>query len=74
MEKLEGDGWVFVHAGGTVVERELQPGEELHVDTGCVVALQDTVGFDIQRVGGIKTALFGGEGVWFARLTGPGNS
>ncbi|MFZ0429043.1 MAG: TIGR00266 family protein [Acidobacteriota bacterium] len=72
MEKLEGDGWVFVHAGGTVVERELQPGEELHVDTGCVVALQDTVGFDIERVGGIKTALFGGEGVWFARLTGPG--
>ncbi|MEJ2079878.1 MAG: TIGR00266 family protein [Acidobacteriota bacterium] len=72
MEKLEGDGWVFVHAGGTVVERELQPGEELHVDTGCIVAFQDTIGFDIERVGGIRTALFGGEGVWFARLTGPG--
>jgi uncharacterized protein (TIGR00266 family) len=72
MQKLTGDGWVFVHAGGTVVERELAPGEELHVDTGCVVALQNGVSFDIQQVGGIKSALFGGEGLFFARIVGPG--
>ena len=74
MQKLEGDGMVFVHAGGTVVERQLAPGEVLHVDTGCVVALEQTVGFDIQRVGGVKTMLFGGEGVFFAMLTGPGRA
>ncbi len=72
MQKLEGDGMVFVHAGGCVVERELQPGELLHVDTGCVVAFQHTVGFEVQKVGGIKSALFGGEGLFFANLTGPG--
>jgi len=72
MQKLEGDGMVFVHAGGTVVEREMQAGETLHVDTGCVVALEQSVGFDIQQAGGIKTSLFGGEGLFFANLTGPG--
>ena len=72
MQKLEGDGWVFVHAGGTVVERELKPGEVLHVDTGCVVAIMPTVDFDIERAGNIKSMIFGGEGIFFARLTGPG--
>lgn len=72
MQKLEGDGLVFVHAGGTVVERQLAAGETLHVDTGCVVAFQDGVDFDIQQVGGIKSMLFGGEGVFFAVLRGPG--
>jgi uncharacterized protein (TIGR00266 family) len=72
MQKLEGDGMVFVHAGGTVVERQLAAGEMLHVDTGCVVAFQDTCGFDIQQVGGIKSMLFGGEGMFFATLRGPG--
>lgn len=72
MQKLEGDGLVFVHAGGTVVERQLAAGEVLHVDTGCVVAFQDGVDFDIQQVGGIKSMLFGGEGVFFAVLRGPG--
>jgi len=72
MQKLEGDGMVMVHAGGTVVERELSPGEVLHVDTGCVVAFDSHVDFDIQQAGGIKTALFGGEGLFFATLKGPG--
>lgn len=72
MQKLEGDGWVFVHAGGTVVERELKPGERLDVDTGCVVAFHDTVSMDVRAVGGIKSMLFGGEGVFLATLTGPG--
>nr|WP_269433980.1 TIGR00266 family protein [Desulfonema ishimotonii] len=72
MQKLEGDGMVFVHAGGTVVERQLQAGETLHVDTGCVVAFEQSVDFDIQQAGGIKTSLFGGEGLFFARLRGPG--
>ncbi len=72
MEKLEGDGLAFVHAGGTVVERTLGPGESLHVDTGCVVAFEPTVDFDIQTVGGVKSMLFGGEGVFFAHLRGPG--
>jgi uncharacterized protein (AIM24 family) len=72
MKKLDGDGMVFMHAGGTVVERRLEPGEVLHVDTGCVVALEPTVEFDIRQAGGIKTALFGGEGLFFARLAGPG--
>ena len=72
MQKLEGDGMVFMHAGGTVVERTLAPGEVLHVDTGCVVALEPTVQFDIQQAGGIKTSLFGGEGLFFATLQGPG--
>ncbi len=73
MQKLEGDGLVFVHAGGTVVERELKAGEILQVDTGCVVALTSSVQFDVEQVGGIKSVLFGGEGLFFARLTGPGH-
>jgi len=72
MEKLEGDGLVFIHAGGTVVDRQLGPGEVLQVDTGCVVAFEPTVEFDIQQAGGIKTALFGGEGLFFATMRGPG--
>jgi uncharacterized protein (TIGR00266 family) len=72
MQKLEGDGLAFVHAGGTVLKRELQPGETLFIDTGCVVALTPSVNFEIQYVGKIKTALFGGEGLFFAKVTGPG--
>jgi uncharacterized protein (TIGR00266 family) len=72
MQKLEGDGLAFVHAGGTVVKRELQPGQTLHVDTGCVVAYTQTINFEIQYVGKVKTALFGGEGLFFAKITGPG--
>lgn len=72
MQKLTGDGWAFVHVGGTVVERELAPGEELHVDTGCVAAMTPSIDFDIVRAGSIKSMIFGGEGVFFARLRGPG--
>jgi len=72
MQKLEGDGLCFVHAGGTVHPLELGPGQTLRVDTGCLVALQPSVGYDIQYVGKIKTALFGGEGLFYAALTGPG--
>jgi uncharacterized protein (TIGR00266 family) len=72
MQKLEGDGLAFVHAGGTIVKRELQAGETLFIDTGCVVALTPNVNFEIQFVGKIKTALFGGEGLFFAKCTGPG--
>jgi uncharacterized protein (TIGR00266 family) len=72
MQKLDGDGMVFIHAGGTVVVRTLGAGEVLHVDTGCVVAFQPSVDFDIQQAGGIKTALFGGEGFFLATLRGPG--
>ncbi len=72
MQKLEGDGWVFVQMGGTIVERTLAPGEELHVDTGCLAAYTPTVDFDIITAGGVKSMLFGGEGVFFARLRGPG--
>jgi uncharacterized protein (TIGR00266 family) len=72
MEQLTGDGLVFVHAGGTVVERELGPGERIDVDTGCVVAFTGDIDFDVRAVGGIKSMLFGGEGVFLATLTGPG--
>jgi uncharacterized protein (TIGR00266 family) len=72
MQKLEGDGLCFVHAGGTVHPVDLQPGQKLMVDTGCLVGLQPSVSYDIQFVGGVKTALFGGEGLFFAALTGPG--
>jgi len=72
MQKLEGDGWVFVHAGGTVMQRELAAGERLDVDTGCVVAFHDSVSMDVRAVGGIKSMLFGGEGMFLATLTGPG--
>lgn len=72
MEKLEGDGLAFVHAGGHVTQRELQPGELIKIDTGCIVAFTRGVEYDIQFVGGIKNTLFGGEGVFFATLRGPG--
>ncbi|VWX51911.1 TIGR00266 family protein [Novosphingobium sp. 9U] len=72
MQRLDGDGWVFVQMGGTVIERELAPGEELHVDTGCVAAFTADVDFDVIRAGSIKSMFFGGEGVFFARLRGPG--
>jgi uncharacterized protein (TIGR00266 family) len=72
MQKLEGDGLAFVHAGGTVVRRELKMGETVFVDTGCVVAYTPSVNFEIQFVGKIKTALFGGEGLFFAKMSGPG--
>ena len=72
MQKLEGDGLAFMHSGGTIAKRQLAPGEVLRVDAGCLVAFEPTVDFDIQFVGGIKTALFGGEGLFFATLRGPG--
>ncbi len=72
MQKLEGDGLAFAHSGGTVLERRLGAGELLRVDTGCVVAYTPDIDFDIEFVGGIKTALFGGEGLFFAVLRGPG--
>lgn len=73
MQKLEGDGLVFLHAGGTIKERELAAGESLQVDTGCLVALTQTVEFDIQKAGNIKSMIFGGEGLFFANVTGPGH-
>jgi uncharacterized protein (TIGR00266 family) len=72
MQKLEGDGLCFVHAGGTIQSFDLAPGQTLRVDTGCIVALQSSVNYDIQFVGKIKSALFGGEGLFYATLTGPG--
>ncbi|WP_339744368.1 TIGR00266 family protein [uncultured Maricaulis sp.] len=72
MQRLEGDGWCFIHAGGTLVERELAAGEEIHIDTGCVVAYTKTVEFEIERAGNVKSMIFGGEGVFFAKLKGPG--
>lgn len=72
LQKLEGDGLAFVHAGGAIIEKTLQPGQTLRVDSGCVVAFTQEVDFDIKFVGGVKTALFGGEGMFFAHLRGPG--
>src|SRR5712671_5775683 len=72
MERLQGDGWVFINAGGTLEERSLAAGEMLRVDTGCLVAVQPTVQYDIQFIGKLKSALFGGEGLFFATLRGPG--
>ena len=72
LERLQGDGLAFIHAGGTVLQRDLAPGETLRVDTGCIVAFQPSVAYDIQFVGRIKTALFGGEGLFYATLRGPG--
>lgn len=72
MQKLEGDGMAFVHAGGTIIRKDLQPGEKLRVDTGCLVAMTGSVDYNIEAVGGVKTALFGGEGLFFASLSGPG--
>lgn len=73
MQQLDGDGMVFVHAGGTIVEKELAAGETLRVDTGCLVALTSSVQYDIEFVGNVKSALFGGEGFFFATLRGPGH-
>ncbi len=72
LQKLEGNGMVFVHCGGTLEKKTLADGETLHVDTGCLAAMSDTIDYDIVRVGGIKSMIFGGEGVFFAKLTGPG--
>jgi uncharacterized protein (TIGR00266 family) len=72
LQRLTGNGMVFVHAGGAVVEKDLAPGETLRVDTGCLVAFATTVDYDIQFVGGFKNALFGGEGLFLAKMTGPG--
>lgn len=73
LQKLSGQGLVFLHAGGNVVEFDLAPGEQLKVDTGCIVSMADSVQYDIQFVGGFKNALFGGEGLFYAVLTGPGH-
>ena len=72
MQRLEGDGYVFVQAGGCIVERQLAPGEELHVDTGCLAAMTADISFDVIRAGSVKSMIFGGEGVFFAQLRGPG--
>jgi uncharacterized protein (TIGR00266 family) len=72
MQRLQGDGLCFVHAGGSIHTLTLGPGQNLRVDTGCLVALQPTVNYDVQFVGKVKTALFGGEGLFFVSLTGPG--
>lgn len=72
LQRLTGDGMAFVHAGGTVVRRDLEPGETIRVDTGCLAAFADGVDYDIQFIGGVKNALFGGEGLFLAKLTGPG--
>jgi len=72
LQKLHGTGMAFVHAGGTLMSTELGAGELLEVDTGCLVAFEPSVDYDIQRVGNVKTSLFGGEGLFFARMTGPG--
>lgn len=73
MQQLDGDGLVFVHAGGTIVEKELAAGEAIRVDTGCLVALTQTVHYDIEFVGNVKSAIFGGEGFFYANLRGPGH-
>ncbi len=72
LERLTGPGTVFVHAGGDFVEFTLNPGQTIQVDTGCIVAFDESVNYDIQLAGGIKTAMFGGEGLFLATLTGPG--
>ncbi|WP_421753164.1 TIGR00266 family protein [Croceimicrobium sp.] len=72
MQKLEGDGMAFLHAGGTIIEKILGPGETLRVDTGCLVAFTPSVDYDIQFIGGLKNSLFGGEGFFYAHLRGPG--
>lgn len=72
LQRLEGHGRAFVHAGGTIMRRDLEPGEQLRVDTGCIVGFEDRVDYDIQFIGGFKNALFGGEGLFLATLRGPG--
>lgn len=74
LEKLTGPGLAFIHGGGDFVEFNLAPGETIQVDTGCIVAFDESVNYDIQMVGGIKTAIFGGEGLFLATLTGPGRA
>ena len=73
LQKISGTGLLFLHAGGNIVEFNLAPGEHLRVDTGCIVSMADTVDYDIQFVGGFRNALFGGEGLFYATLTGPGH-
>ena len=73
LQKISGQGLVFLHAGGNMLEFNLAPGEMLRVDTGCIVSMSDTVHYDIQFVGGFRNALFGGEGLFYAMLTGPGH-
>lgn len=72
LQRLEGDGLAFVHAGGTVIEKDLAAGDTLRVDTGCLVAFSTSIDYDIQFVGGFTNALFGGEGLFLAKITGPG--
>jgi uncharacterized protein (AIM24 family) len=72
MQKLEGDGMAFVHSGGNIIERNLNYGELIKIDTGCIVAFTSDINYDIQFVGGIKNTFFGGEGIFYATLTGPG--
>lgn len=72
LQRLQGDGWAFLHAGGTIMERTLAAGETLRIDTGCIVGFQPSVSYEIQFVGKVKTAFFGGEGLFFAALRGPG--
>ena len=72
LQRLEGDGMTFVHAGGTIIEKDLAQGETLRIDTGCLVAFAPTIDYDIQFIGGFRNALFGGEGLFLANLTGPG--
>lgn len=72
LQRLEGQGMAFVHAGGTILKRTLNVGESLRVDTGCLVAFEPSVAYDVQFIGGFRNALFGGEGLFFATLTGPG--
>ena len=72
MQRLEGDGMAFVHAGGTTLKRELNMGEKIKVDTGCIIGFEHTINYDIEFIGGIKNTIFGGEGIFFATLTGPG--
>jgi uncharacterized protein (TIGR00266 family) len=73
MQKLEGNGKIFVHAGGTIIQKDLQAGETLRLDTGCLVAITKDINYDIEFVGGVKSALFGGEGFFFATIAGPGH-
>lgn len=73
LQKLEGDGLAFIHGGGTIVRKTLIPGQILKIDTGCLVAMTKNVSYDIQFVGGLKNTVFGGEGLFFATLTGPGD-
>lgn len=72
LQELSGDGNTFIHAGGTILERRLSAGEQLRVDTGCLVAFEPTIDYDIKFIGGFKNSLFGGEGLFYAQLTGPG--